>query len=64
LTLNAPSDRGALMAFRMGSNGASLLVSNAPAQQDAAMLDCVSGAQCQFMFLSSSTRFNFCSSKW
>ena len=46
LTLNAPSDRGALLAFRMGSNGASLLVSNAPARCDAAFLERVIGAQC------------------
>jgi hypothetical protein len=46
LTLNAPSDRGALSAFRMGSNGASLLVSNAPARRDAAFLERVIGARC------------------
>ena len=44
LTLKAPGERGAFLVFRMSSNGASVFASNAPAQCDAAMLECVIGA--------------------
>ena len=46
LDLETSWGRGALLAFRMRSNGTSVFASNAPAQCDATMLRCVLGAQC------------------